>query len=382
MNLTIDRWIPVVWSNGKSESVSLNDAFAREEEIADLAVRPHERIALMRLLICIAQAALDGPEDEEDWKACPTRLIPTALAYLDKWKSAFELFGDGPRFLQLSGLTREMSKKNDEDDEGSSLSKLDLALATGNNSTLFDNAGGSDRPFTPAELALMLLTFQCFSPSGRIGVSTWKGEKTPGNGSSSHAPCVAGNMLHTLMRGKSLAESVHRNMLTKKIVSRFAGENRWGVPVWALFPKSFKDNTAIENATMTYLGRLVPISRSILLDSDGLLLGNGLAYPPFPGWRESSSSVVVRKTRGNEQRNTLGISLEKAIWRELHALIVKALDRNSNGGPLSLLLHDPSQTCGHLDRWVRGRQGQTNRYERIRFSCAGKHVHIVVARCL
>ena len=254
MNLTIDPWIPIVWCNGKSEPVSLKDTFAHGEEIADLAVRPHERIALMRLLICIAQAALDGPEDEEDWKACQSRLSPTALAYLDERKSAFELFGDDPRFLQLPGLAHDTSKKHDEDDEGSTVSKLDLALATGNNSTLFDNAGGSDRSFTPAELALMLLTFQCFSPGGRIGVATWKGEKTPGNGSSSHAPCAAGNMLHTLIRGKSLAESIHRNMLTKKIVSRFAGENRWGVPVWALFPKSFKDDTAIENATMTYLG--------------------------------------------------------------------------------------------------------------------------------
>ena len=175
------------------------------------------------------------------------------LAYLDERKSAFELFGDGLRFLQLPGLARDTSKKHDEDDEGSAVSKLDLALATGNNSTLFDNAGGSDRSFTPAELALMLLTFQCFSPGGRIGVATWKGEKTPGNGSSSHAPCAAGNMLHTLIRGKSLAESIHRNMLTKKIVSRFAGENRWGVPVWALFPKSFLTQALLDYATAARL---------------------------------------------------------------------------------------------------------------------------------
>jgi len=61
MNLTIDPWIPIVRANGQPGTVSLCDAFAHGEHIRDLAVRPHERIAVMRLVICIAQAALDGP---------------------------------------------------------------------------------------------------------------------------------------------------------------------------------------------------------------------------------------------------------------------------------------------------------------------------------
>ena len=60
MNLTIDKWIPVVWHDGRHDSVSLNDVFLSGDKICDLSVRPHERIALMRLLVCIAQAALDG----------------------------------------------------------------------------------------------------------------------------------------------------------------------------------------------------------------------------------------------------------------------------------------------------------------------------------
>ena len=82
--------------------------------------------------------------------------------------------------------------------------KLDLALATGNNTTLFDNAGGSDRTFASGELALMLTTVQCFSPGGRIGVALWNGRETSGKGSSKHAPCLAGGMLHALVRGDNL----------------------------------------------------------------------------------------------------------------------------------------------------------------------------------
>ena len=53
----------------------------------------------MRLLICIAQAALDGPADYDDWKDCQPHVAPASLEYLDRWQYAFELFGDGQRFL-------------------------------------------------------------------------------------------------------------------------------------------------------------------------------------------------------------------------------------------------------------------------------------------
>ena len=63
MNLTIDPWIPVERADGSRELLSLQDFFAQARELHDLAVKPHERIALMRLLLCITQVALDGPTD-------------------------------------------------------------------------------------------------------------------------------------------------------------------------------------------------------------------------------------------------------------------------------------------------------------------------------
>lgn len=162
MNLSTDAWIPIVWTEGKPGIVSLCEAFEQSHEIQDLAIRPHERIALMRLLICIAQAALDGPADYDDWKGCRSRIVSSAVDYLQRWQQVFDLLGTGQRFLQLPNLNKAPTKSTGgDDDEGNSTSKLDLALATGNNTTLFDNAGGSERPFTPGKLALMLTTFQC-----------------------------------------------------------------------------------------------------------------------------------------------------------------------------------------------------------------------------
>ncbi len=356
MNLSSDPWIPIVWSHGAAGSVSLADAFLRGRDIRDLAVRPHERIALMRLLLCVAHAALDGPADRDDWATCLDRLPAEAARYLRKWKAAFELFGDGPRFLQVANLVSTKAG----DDEGNSVSKLDLALATGNNPTLFDNSGGGDRRFTPQQLALMLLTFQCFSPCGTIGVALWNAIPTigwtkypkPAPGQSAHAPCLPSNMLHAFPRAAHLLATSVLNLCPRDEVVQLPGIKGWGKPIWESMPTSPEDQEAVAEATETYLGRLVPLSRAIRLDEDqGLLLANGLDYPSWPEVRESSATVVVRELKGKPERFLVSASIEKSPWRELNAVTVKTVAANSNGGPLALNNLDADTP---FDLWVGG----------------------------
>lgn len=351
MNLTTDAWIPITWQDGKPGTVSLRGAFERGHEIQDLALRSHERIAVTRLLICIAQAALDGPVDHDDWKLCKPRMAPSALKYLDSCRQAFELFGDAECFLQVSGLTKSSKASNgDAEDEGNSTSKLDVALATGNNPTLFDNAGGSARAFTPAELALMLVTFQCFSPSGRIGVALWGGIETAGKGSSKNAPCLSGGMLHALLRAENLLDTLHKNLMTKRQAEQFFGPNSWGRPVWELQPQRLSQADAVRNARLTYLGRLAPLTRAISLAADcrSLILANGLEYPSYPEWREPSATI---KANRKGERAVLRASTEKAVWRELCALSVKSVGQ-SPGGPAAL--QNVAEGEEAFDLWVGG----------------------------
>jgi CRISPR system Cascade subunit CasA len=362
MNLTTDAWIPIVRNDGKPGTVSLREAFEHGHEIQDLAVRPHERIALMRLLICIAQAALDGPADYGDWKTCRPLIVPSALAYLERWRHAFELFGNGERFLQVSNLKKPASKSNGDDiDEGNSTSKLDLALATGNNTTLLDNAGGSERSFGDPQIALMLLAFQCYSPCGTIGVALWNGSPTLGwssypkvkPGQSTHAPCLSGNILHSYLRGSNLLDSLHSNLITKEQVKGFCGHDAWGKPLWESMPSNATDKGAVRNATASYLGRLVPLSRTILLADDrrSISLSNGLEYPSYPEWREASATIVTRSVKKQPTRVALPASLDKDTWRELHALTVISVDKGTNGGPVALR---NLTTDADFDLWVGG----------------------------
>ena len=145
MNLIGEPWIPVVFQDGKHRLVGLHEAYEQATEIRGLAVSPPQRVALMRLLLCITHASLDGPEDEEDWRACRESIVPKSLEYLNQRKKKFELFGRTP-FLQVASLATTRN---------ANLDKLDQRLAAPNNPTLFDweaNEFGRDHP--PAWIAL------------------------------------------------------------------------------------------------------------------------------------------------------------------------------------------------------------------------------------
>lgn len=329
MNLTTDPWVPVLRTDGRSDLLSLRDLFAQAHAVRDLVAKPHERIALMRLLLCITQAALDGPANEEAWAECRDEIQPRVTAYLEKWHAAFELFGDGPRFLQLAGLAPGKT-----DAEGNPATKLDLALATGNNPTLFDNDAAEVRQIRAARAALNLLTFQCFSPGGRIGVARWNGADTPGEGSCKHAPCIPSSMLHTIVLGASLLDTLERNLLTRDLIAATYTRG-WGRPIWEQPVGRSTDADSIANATLTYLGRLVPLSRAVCLAESGetIVLGNGLDYPIFPAFREPTATVVVRK----DEVTLLPAMVGRSPWRQLHAIAVKRrADAGENSGPLAL----------------------------------------------
>src|ERR1035441_6365541 len=290
MNLIADPWIPVIGRDGVQRLVSLEELFLQSANIRDLAVKPHERIALWRLLICIAQAALDGPEDRSAWETCRDEIPDRARAYLRKWKAQFELFGDSARFLQVPDL-----KPGKEDGEGNDATKLDITLATGHNATVFDNAGGSERARSPAQLALALSTFQCLSPCGIIGAVQWAERLIP-KCTGRHAPGAASCMLHTYICGGNIADTIHANLLDKATVADHYGAEGWGKPVWEMMVSKPADEEAIRNTTNTYLGRLVPLSRLVRLDEQGfsIMLGNGLTYPTSSVFREAAATEIGR----------------------------------------------------------------------------------------
>jgi CRISPR system Cascade subunit CasA len=140
-------------------------------------------------------------------------------------------------------------------------------------------------------------------------------------------------MLHAFVRRATLFETIQANLLSQRSVAKNYRRD-WGRPVWEQVPESFRDTAAIANATTTYLGRLMPLARAVLLRSDGktLLLANGLGYPTPPEFPAEPTASVVKK------RDDSGYALvgagNKALWRELPAVVVKRLGETGAGGPL------------------------------------------------
>ena len=334
-NLVDEPWLPVTLaenfpdakSRGPLPRVSLREAFEHGDKIVDLRCYPHERIALMRLLIGVAQRALDGPEDENDWKKCKDRLASEAVAYLDKQKDCFNLLGNGPRFLQAAKL-----KPTKEDSKPVSMDKLSLVLAAGSTTTLFDNAGGQSRQLSHAELAMALVTFQVCSPGGLIGIANWNGVPTGKDKSSQHSVGARKSAVHGFLLGDSLIDTIHANLITKETFAAIAKSSEpWGYPVWEKPPVNSKDVASCSS----YLGRQVPYARTIwiLEGCKDAWIANGLTYDFFPeGLREPSITVVLQ----DDAPATLRARSDKALWRELHSIASYGAANQNASGPITL----------------------------------------------
>lgn len=164
LNLILDEWIPVIGTDGAARTIA-------PWQMADASVlrvdwpRADLNIACLELLIGLVFMA-DPPADADEWKgrqpADPDRL----RAALAPFAPAFNLTGEGPRFLQdLAPL------------EGAPNPPDMLFIDSAGDSTAKKNADlmvkRSRYPALPPALAAMALyAFQAFAPSGGAGNRT------------------------------------------------------------------------------------------------------------------------------------------------------------------------------------------------------------------
>lgn len=217
-------------------------------------------------------------------------------------------------------------------DSATDIFKLHMSAASGNNSVLFDNAGGEDREIDIRQLAIDLVTFQNFSPGGTIGVVKWGGCPTAPKAPDSAvaAPCVASSAIHTFLMGENVINTLSLNLLPwTEICPAFKGKT--GKPIWEMIPINKDDKEAIHNATETYLGRLVPVSRAVKIKPDlkTCLLAQGLPY--IVNQNQSAiywegSMTVNRDNKGNSK--VMGAHMDRALWRNLSALLYHNININ------------------------------------------------------
>lgn len=322
-NLTTNPWIPVRWLDGRSTSVSLQELFENAPQIADLAVPPHERISILRLLVCITQAAHGAPETSDDWPGWDESLEPSVTAYLTKWQEYFNLMGDGSRFLQAPIA--------DDGTEPAPTAKIVFNLATGNSITLLDHEGNDAQPrsFSPAAIARAILTYQNHFDCDFMGQSpAFKGAPVAGTAIHAlHSFLVGENLRKTILLNCIDAESLHPSCL--------------GHPIWE------------GGKTSDYLHRLVSSPCKLWLVDEGrrIHIHKGHQYGKYSATRirETSATVIVAKIKGVPTPMLLKAGIAAALWRDLHCITV--VQKSEASAPLTFLSHIDNLDNGEVSFW-------------------------------
>jgi len=349
-NLVDEAWIPIA---GKG-LVSLRGVFA-SQGVGALGGNPIQKIALLKLFQAIAQAART-PMDDSDWAAMgPKGLGEACLAYLDKWHESFWLYGEKP-FLQMPAIERAEKKSF-----GTPLPHI----ATGNTTVLLDLH--RERQISDADKALLTLVLMGFGLGGKktdnsvvltqgyVGKSNDKGKE--GTGKPGANLGFLGYQ-HHFLTGATLLESIWFNMLTAKdLVQLQVFPEGVGTPPWERMPKGEDCETAraLKNSLM---GRLVPLSKFLLLAEDGLHYSDGILHANHKSGGIDPSIAI--DASGNDTK-ALWVDPEKQLWRHLPAILA-FLARNDGMNCLGIKSSIPRVRghCKSFGLWAGGIRVSSN----------------------
>lgn len=309
-NLIDEPWIPIA-DVGR---VSLAQLFGNPQYRA-LGGNPVQKIALMKLLLAITQAAAT-PDDEAGWQALSeSDLAGSCRAYLEQWHHRFYLYGEEP-FLQMPAIARAEIK---------SYGTVLAEIASGNTTVL--SQGQQERALDDADKALLLLVQMGFALSGKKtdnGVVLSPGYRGKQNDKGKPASGKTGpsmgfmGLLHNFVLGETLWQTLTLNLLTKDDIDQSAlYPAGLGDAPWQAMPQGEYCDTARRHQ-QSLMGRLLPLSRFCLLAENGLHYSEGIAHPDYKAGGIDPSIAINRK---GKDPKVLWVNPGKRPWRELTSLL-------------------------------------------------------------
>lgn len=309
-NLIDEPWVPVA-DHGR---VSLRQLFSNPE-YRSLGGNPVQKIALLKLLLAIAQAAAT-PKDEAEWKALGADgLAERCLAYLDKWHDRFYLYGERP-FLQMPAISSAKVQPF-----GAVLPEV----STGNTTVL--SQVQVQRELDDGAKALLVLSLMGFALSGKktdnsvvltpgyAGKMNDKGKPSTGR----TGPSVAHmGLLHNFLYGTNIRQSLWLNLFTERQVEKMnIYPEGIGHAPWEAMPEG-EDCEQARKLKNSLMGRLLPLCRFCLLVDDGLHYSEGIAHP---GYKDGVVDTSMAINDSGKEPKGLWVDPEKRPWRELTSLL-------------------------------------------------------------
>ena len=309
-NLVEEPWIPVAGKGLVSLATIFSDA-----TLSALGGNPVQKIALTKLLLAIVQTAYT-PKDDEDWQTLGAAgMAKKALAYLNAKKDLFWLYGEKP-FLQIPGINKA---------EITSFGSVQTHVATGNTTVLTQTQ--AETALSDADKALLVVQLMGFGLGGKkadntIVLSPGYQGKCNAKGKPSTAkpgPSIGFlGFLHSFLQGTNLPESLWLNLITEENIKELKMfPLGFGAVPWEKMPQG-EDCQQAQALKNSYVGRLIPLSRFILLAENGMHYSEGIAHPGYAGGVVDASVAVDFSAA---KPKALWVDPDKRPWRQLSALL-------------------------------------------------------------
>ncbi len=309
-NLVDEPWIPVVGEG----LVSLNRVFS-DSSLKALGGNPVQKIALTKLLLAICQAAA-MPKDDEEWAQMGAEgMAQKAYGYLQEKKDCFWLYGERP-FLQMPAI-----KKAAIQNYGAVLPDI----STGNTTVLLESQ--VEKELSDAEKALLVVQLMGFGLGGKktdnsvsltVGYKGKQNEKgKPSTGKPGPSIGFMG-FLHNFLIGNSLLQTCWVNLFTQEKIREIGiYPSGIGTPPWEKMPEE-EACSEVTELQRNLIGRLIPLSRYIVLAEEGVHYSEGILHP---GYLEGVVDPSVAVDFKQKKPRIIWSDPEKRPWRNLPSLL-------------------------------------------------------------
>jgi CRISPR system Cascade subunit CasA len=336
-DLTRRPWIPVLFGDGRTDELSLNEVFAQAGRVRRLVGDvPTQEFALLRLLLAIVHDALDGPEDIDGWSQLwgNDDCFAPVVAYLEEHRERFDLLHPAAPFFQTAGLRTAK-------DEVFSLNRIVADVPNGE--PFFTARMPAAERLTFAEAARWVVHAHAYDTSG-IKTGAVGDERARSGKVYPLGVGWAGTLGGVFAEGDTLRETLLLNMVAADTAGlRVDGEDR---PAWrrepctaaaaaGRRPSGVRDLYTWQTRRMRLHFDETGVHGVVLGYGDPLTAHNLHTREPMTAWRRSKAQ---EKKRGEA---LVYLPREhdpsRAVWRGLASLIAERQVAGQGGEPAAVL---------------------------------------------